>query len=48
MPAWAISTALRAKPGTTLPGITKPATSSAIARRVWLGAISSAAWTRFR
>ena len=48
MPAWAICTALRAKPGTTLPGIMKPATSSAIARRVWPGVISSAAWTTLR
>ena len=48
MPALAICTALRAKPGITAPGIWKPTTSSVIARIVWLGRDLSAASTMLR
>ena len=48
MPALAICTAFRAKPGITAPGIWKPTTSSVIARIVGPGATWSAASTMLR
>jgi hypothetical protein len=48
MPALAIFKAFSANPGMVLPGIWKLITSRAIAFIVAFGAISSAAFTRFR
>ena len=48
MPALAMIIELRRKPAIVAPGISKPMTSSAIARMVSSGAISSAAATMLR
>ena len=47
-PAIAICTDLRVNPGMIDPGIWKSLTSSVIARIVWFGESSSAAWMRLR